>query len=233
VFVFYNSNQAVFYTRALTPLSISSDEQAIRNIDLRSGAAVIITSNRHNNGLTSEPVLPGQQIGIDLDYRIQAPYYTLFGDHQIVVGIENSPQMSHIIGTPGTYPGVSGTAELSITAPDSAGHYTVYAARIDMSDTSQENLFREYRRAFADVDIFHIPLGQLTVLAASATVQGVIYRDNRIPAPNTHISAERMNSRDYSILSGRERDWVPRYHSACGQVPGLSCGINTSSGNTR
>ena len=86
-------------------------------------ASVTISNVSVNGGPITTPVEQGSTINVTLDYHI-------FDDgcpgciDQIQVGFTNLPPSSCVYnGVPGPFPGVSGTASFTITAPTEPGTY--------------------------------------------------------------------------------------------------------------
>lgn len=118
-------------------------------------------SNVNLNGLgTSISVAPGNSISLTADYTIWSRSGCPGCIDWIAVGIESDGQDAYYVGIPGRYPGRSGSASITLTAPSSTGSYRVYALLSPVY--TESDALSHYESDFPDTANF-IPIGTIKV----------------------------------------------------------------------
>lgn len=136
-------------------------------LDARLGSCLNVTRViSEPEGIPDQPLYlsPGQGLEVVIDFHLWIHWHVPQADIHLVAGIERTPGDLHAIGTPGTYPGMSGRAAFRLTAPVEPGRYRIFLGRISKTDTSKDVLFGFYR-TLADRNLENelIPVGTIIV----------------------------------------------------------------------
>ena len=86
-----------------------------------------LVSDVHLDGRgNSVTVSPGTSVSVQFEYQTWNPDSTPSASKQIVVGLDSAAKYCAYDGIPGVSPGVSGTSNIGVMAPSTAGTYHLY-----------------------------------------------------------------------------------------------------------
>ena len=102
-----------------------------------------------DGGASSPPVSAGAAVPLQLDYQVWNRRFLPGAAPRMVVGIEEDAQHVQAFGVPGLFPGASGTADVTLTAPGAAGQYGVYARLVTASASFRADSI--YEAGFQDL----------------------------------------------------------------------------------
>jgi len=162
-------------------IGVSAGDSVRVVLNAQEGRGLRIKDVRFNSIAPRLICVANTEFTISFSYQIWAPFALPMADEHISVGFGPDMKGVLIIGTPGSFPGVSGSASMRVRAPERVGNYTLYVCQSSISNKTNSAIAYDYRlqwRRFTDPSFLYsqvfIPLGIIEVTEPAGMISGQI-----------------------------------------------------------
>jgi subtilase family serine protease len=127
----------------ISQLNIISGENSTKDIRLGKESNHLDFKNVKLNSFSSSCMVnPSETVTFEFDYTMWTDFTLKNENYFLIIGIDDTPVDAMDIGSPGSYPGKTSIDLVNLTAPSSAGTYSVYGTFVNTND--QNNAMDEY-----------------------------------------------------------------------------------------